>query len=90
MGMVAIKIKIMPESPETELMKVEEDIRKLMEKNDGKNPQFEVQPIAFGLKALVVLFGWPEEKEFEGFEKDLQKIKGVSSVEVIDMRRAIG
>jgi len=39
---------------------------------------------------LVVLFGWPEEKELGVFEKDLQKIKGVGSVEVMDMRRAIG
>jgi translation elongation factor EF-1beta len=49
-----------------------------------------VQPIAFGLKALIVLFGWPEEKEFEEFENSLMKIKGISSIKVIDMRRAIG
>lgn len=90
MGIVAVKIKIMPGSTETDLVKVEEEVRGRMEKNNIKNPQFEVQPIAFGLKALVVLFGWPEEKEFEVFEKELQKIKDVSSVEVIDMRRAIG
>lgn len=90
MGKVAIKIKIMPESPETDLEKVEGSIKKLMEKNDVENPQFEVQPIAFGLKALVVLFAWPEEKEFEEFEKNLQKVRGVSSLEILDMRRAIG
>jgi translation elongation factor aEF-1 beta len=90
MGIVAVKIKIMPESAETDLTKVEKEVRKRIEKNSVKNPQFEVQPIAFGLKALIVLFGWPEEKEFEGFEKEMQKIKGVGSVEVIDMRRAIG
>ena len=90
MGVVAIKIKIMPESAETDLGKVEKAVRKEMKKNNVKNPQFEIQPIAFGLKALIVLFAWPEEKEFERFEKDLQKTKGVGSVEVIDMRRAIG
>jgi elongation factor 1-beta len=90
MGEVVIKIKIMPESIETDLGKVEDEVRKKLEKNDVKNPKFEVQPIAFGLKALVVLFVWPEEKEFEGFEKDLQKINGVSSIEIMDMRRAIG
>ena len=90
MGLVAVKIKIMPKSTETDLVKVEEKVKKKLEENSVKNPQFKVQPIAFGLKALIILFGWPEEKEFEGFEKDLQKIKDVSSVEVIDMRRAIG
>lgn len=90
MGMVVIKIKIMPESTETDLSKVGEEIRKKLETNGVKNPQLEIQPIAFGLKALIVFFGWPEEKEFEKFEKELQKIKGVNSIEVIDMRRAIG
>jgi len=90
MGEVAIKIKIMPESTETDLEKVEEDIREKLKKNNVKNPQFEIQPIAFGLKALIVLFAWPEEKEFEEFEEKIRKTKGVSSVEIIDMRRAIG
>ena len=90
MGIMAVKIKIMPESLETDLVKIEEEVRKILEKNNVKNPQFEVQSIAFGLKALIVLFGWPEEKELNVFEKELQKTKGVSSIEVIDMRRAIG
>ena len=90
MGIMAVKIKIMPESLETDLVKIEEEVRKLMERTSVKNPKFEVQPVAFGLKTLIVLFGWPEEKEFEGFENSLMKVKGVSSTEVIDMRRAIG
>ena len=90
MGMVAVRIKIMPKSVETDLVKIEKEVRKILERDNVKNPQFEVQPIAFGLKALIILFGWPEEKELGVFEKDLQKIKGVSSTEVIDMRRAIG
>jgi len=90
MGIMAVKIKIMPESLETDLVKIEEEVKRMMERNGVKNPKFEVQPIAFGLKTLIVLFGWPEEKEFEGFENSLAKIKGVSSIEVIDMRRAIG
>lgn len=90
MGIVAVKVKIMPESTETDLVKVEEDVKRTMGKKNVKNPQFEVQPIAFGLKALIVLFGWPEEKELNVVEKNLQKINGVGSVEVVDMRRAIG
>jgi elongation factor 1-beta len=90
MGIMAVKIKIMPKSLETDLIKIEEEVKKMMEKCGVKNPKFEVQPIAFGLKTLIVLFGWPEEKEFEGFENSLMKIKGISSIKVIDMRRAIG
>lgn len=90
MAIMAVKIKIMPKSLETDLVKMEEDVKKMMERNGVKNSKFEVQPIAFGLKTLIVLFGWPEEKEFEEFEDCLMKIEGVSSTEVIDMRRAIG
>ncbi len=90
MGIMAVKIKIMPKSLETSLVKIEEEVKNILEKSSVKNPKFEAQPIAFGLKALIVLFGWPEEKEFEGFETNLMKIKGVSSIEIIDMRRAIG
>ncbi len=90
MGIMAVKVKIMPKSLETDLVKIEEEVRVVMKTRGVKNPEFEVQPIAFGLKALIVLFGWPEEKEFEGFENSLMKIKGISSIKVIDMRRAIG
>ena len=90
MGIMAVKVKIMPKSLETDLVKIEEEVRVVMKTRGVKNPKFEVQPIAFGLKALIVLFGWPEEKEFEGFENSLMKIKGISSIKVIDMRRAIG
>jgi len=90
MGITAIKIKIMPKSIETDLVKIEKEVRNKIEKNNVKNPQIEVQPIAFGLKALIVLFGWPEEKEFEEFEKDLKKIPGVSSIDVLDMRKTFG
>jgi len=90
MAVMAVKIKIMPKSLETDLVKVEEEVKKIMKTRGVKNPKFEVQPIAFGLKALIVLFGWPEEKEFEGFENSLMKIKDVSSIKIIDMRRAIG
>ncbi|MBS3086715.1 elongation factor 1-beta [Candidatus Pacearchaeota archaeon] len=90
MSIVAVKIKLMPASPETNLKEVEENVGMVLGKNNVKNPQFEIQPIAFGLKALIVMFGWPEEKELETLEEELKEIDGIGSVEVVDMRRAIG
>jgi elongation factor 1-beta len=90
MGVAAVKIKIMPISPEADMKKIEQDVRELIEKQGVKNPQFEIQPIAFGLKALIMMFGWPEEKELEELEEKLRKISDVSSVQLIDIRRAIG
>ncbi len=90
MGIVAVKIKLMPVSPETDMKKIEGKSREILEKDNVKNPQFETQPIAFGLNALIILFAWPEEKELEELEERLRKIEEVNSVEVIDIRRAIG
>lgn len=90
MGILAVKIKIMPSSPDVNLEEIEEKARKTIEDNGGKNPQFEKQPIAFGLNALIILFAWPEEKELEGLENSLKDIENVNSANVIDIRRAIG
>ncbi len=89
MGIVAVKIKIMPASVETDIKKIEEEVVTILNKNNVKNSKIEIQPIAFGLKALIVLFGWPEEKELVKLENELRKIKDVGSVTIVDMRRAI-
>ena len=90
MGIAAVKIKLMPTSPEVNLEKIQEEARKTIEEMDGKNPNFEKQPIAFGLNALEILFAWPEEKELEELEEKLKMIENVNSVQVTDIRRAIG
>ena len=90
MSVAAVKIKFMPSSLEADLSEIEVNIRKILERNSVRNPQFDVEPIAFGLKAIIVMFGWPEEKELDSLETELQKIPDVSSVQIIDIRRAIG
>ena len=90
MSVAAVKIKFMPSSLEADLSEIEVNIRKILERNSVKNPQFDIEPIAFGLKAIIVMFGWPEEKELDSLETELQKIPDVSSVQIIDIRRAIG
>lgn len=90
MGVAAVKIKLMPTSPEADLELVRASVEKLLESEQVKGPQFEIQPIAFGLKALIAMFGWPEEKELDKLQDQLGKIENVNSVELLDIRRAIG
>jgi len=90
MGITAVKIRIMPTSPETELENIKEIVKSLVEKKGGKNCKFEEEPIAFGLKAIIAFFAWPEELELETLETELRNIEDVSSIQVIDMRRAFG
>ncbi len=89
MGITGIKIKIMPTSPEVELEEIKEKSKALIEQKGGKNCKFEEEAIAFGLKAIIAFFEWPEEQELEELEEVLKKVKNVKSIQIIDMRRLI-
>lgn len=87
---MAVKMKIMPSSPNTNLEKIKKEAEKIIKKEGGKNCSFEEQKIAFGLNAIIVFFAWSEEKSLDELEKKLGKIKEVNSVSTIDIRRAFG
>jgi len=86
-GIAGIKIKIMPLSPEVNLEEIKNKAKAIIEEKGGKNREYEEEPIAFGLKAIIAFFEWPEEKELEEIEKDFEKIENVNSVQIIDMRK---
>lgn len=90
MSIAAVKIKIMPVSPEADLEQIKATAKSLVENMGGKNCTFEEEPIAFGLKAIIALFAWPEEKELEELEEKLNEIENVNSIQMIDIRRAFG
>ena len=91
MAEVLVKIKIMPESPEIDLDKVKEEINGMVEKFDAKLMQSNIEPIAFGLKAMNITLLWKEDRgSTDELEKKILGITGVQSVEVTDVRRAIG
>ncbi len=87
MSIVAVIVKIMPESPQVDLKKIVSKAKTNLEKENAKNISFQEENIAFGLKALKIKFAWPEEKDTSIIEKALEKIKGVSSVSIEDYRR---
>ncbi|MEK6848212.1 MAG: elongation factor 1-beta [Nanoarchaeota archaeon] len=90
MGTAIIKLKVMPNSPETNLEAIQKEIERIVAENSGKMGKLEIEPIAFGLKAIIATFTWPEEIETEKFEKAISSINNVSSVQIIDFRRAFG
>tara|TARA_B100000315_G_C14295592_1_gene459370 strand:+ start:276 stop:551 length:276 start_codon:yes stop_codon:yes gene_type:complete len=91
MADVIITLKIMPESPEINLKELEEKAKLEIENFGGEVGKVEIEPIAFGIKALKLIFVMPEEKgSTEELEKNVSEIIGVNSAEVTDVRRAIG
>jgi len=89
MGTVAVKMKIMPSSPEADLEQIKEEAKKILEDEEFHGTNFSEEPIAFGLKAVIVSFGGSEDKEMESLQKKLEEIENVNSVNVLDMRRAL-
>ena len=90
MGSMNVKIKLMPSSVDTNLEEIKEKSKAILEGKAGKNVRFEEEPIAFGLKAIIVFFIWSEEKELEPIEKSLEEIENVNSLQVLDIRKTIG
>jgi len=80
----------MPESPDTDLEKIQEESKTILEGQGAQNISFETKEVAFGLKAIMIKFAWPEEKDSSTYEDALAKIENVSSATTADYRRAFG
>ena len=91
MANVIITLKIMPESPDADLSKIEESAKKMISKFGGEVGKVDIIPVAFGLKALNIYFVMDEKKgSTDKLETEISTISEVMSVEVTDVRRAIG
>jgi len=82
MGKVFMKLRVMPKD-------VEVDLEALKEKVEASKPDevemadFGIQPIAFGLKALLVAAVMPDKEGIgDRLIEELQKIEDVESVEI--------
>ena len=90
MSTAAIQFKIMPTGTETDLENLKKEIKEKIESFSGVLNDIKEEPIAFGLKALIVTFALSEEQEVDEVENAIKEIQGISSIELIDYRRAIG
>ena len=90
MGIALITLKIMPLSPEINLEELKGQAKEEISKQEGKVGEIKEEPVAFGLKAIVISFELDESKELEAIEESLKNLENVNSVQVIDMRRAFG
>jgi translation elongation factor aEF-1 beta len=86
-GTNGAKYKLMPKSPETDLETIQEAAKKIIENFGGTNKPYEIQPIAFGLKAIIIFFFYPENMSTDHLEEEFSKIPGVASAQLIDMRK---
>jgi elongation factor 1-beta len=92
MGVAIVTIRVMPESPEIDLKEIEKQAFKLIDDFAGKGDRkSEIVPVAFGLKALNLMFSVNESKGSpDPVAEKIAELDGVQSAEVTDVRRAIG
>ena len=83
MGDVAIRMKVMPESTDIDLAKLKDAIKAAVP-SYARLHAMEEKPIAFGLKALIVVTIMNDKGGHspEETEEIFSKIPGVESVEV--------
>ena len=87
-GTNAVEVTIMPESLETNLEEIKEDIKNKLTK--ARNINIEEKDVAFGLKSLSLLIAWPENEDTDEIEAVISQIKGVSSCRIENIRKAFG
>jgi elongation factor 1-beta len=88
MGDVAAKIKVMPESVDTDLAELKEKLKAAIPEGADLYGDIVEEPIAFGLKALIVtLIVNDREGGTEVVEEAFAKVPGAENVQVIDVNR---
>jgi elongation factor 1-beta len=89
MGDVAATIKIMPESIDTDLNAIKDRIEEVLPEG-AELYGFEIEPVAFGLKALkVVILVGDLEGGTEPVEEAISNIDGVESLQVVELGRPV-
>lgn len=86
-GINGAKYKLMPTSPDVNLDSIQETAKKIVTEFGGTNKEYAIEPVAFGIKAVIVFFFYPDDKNAEEVEKKLAEIENVASVQLIDMRK---
>ncbi len=86
MGTVAIRFRLMPEGPETDLKAVEAAARERVESHGAKVLRVEVRPFAFGLSSMEMAVSMPDKQGSpEAIEEALAAIEGVQSAEIVEL-----
>lgn len=93
MANAIVKFKLMPESPEVDFDSILEQAKEIATQTGAKgNVAHEVNPIAFGLKEVIVIGMYEMAEDFSSdkIAEKMSEIKGVSDAEVLAVDLAMG
>ena len=90
MAKMFITLKIMPDDQDTDLNSIKNEAIKIITDFGGSFKEDSLEPVAFGLKALKIMYLIDESKGVDELCELLSAVNGIGNVEAVDMRRAIG
>ena len=91
MASIIVTMKIMPSAPTSDLESIRVKAENAISSFGGKVGRVDIVPVAFGLKSVNMIFIMDESKgSTETLENQISSIDNANSVDVIDVRRALG
>lgn len=88
MSLVHVLLKVLPDGPESDLDELLDSIEERCSDHPFSLKDHREEDIAYGLKALYVLFSIPDEEgTMQGLEDTVNETEGVSSLEVVSVSR---
>jgi len=93
MANAIITFKIMPESPDVDFEAIEKKGKEIAKEKGAKGEmQSKIEPLAFGLKQVLIyaMYEMEDGKDFDEISGEMKKIEGVSEAEIINMDLAMG
>ena len=91
MAQLIVSLRIMPEGVEINLDHVANQIKEKVADFGGEVGKVTTVPVAFGINSLEIVFVMEESKgSTDRLEEIITALPGVESVEVFDVRRALG
>ena len=89
-----VTFKVMPESPDADVEAIKEQMLAIAKKYGSKGEmQSKIEPLAFGLKQILVYAMYEmndESRDFDKISGEMAKIEGASTAEIINMDLAMG
>lgn len=88
MGEVAAKMKVMPESIDTDLNGLKEKLAAAVPKGSEIYGEIVEEPVAFGLKALIItVVVGDQEGGTEAVEEAFAKVEGAENIQILELGR---
>lgn len=89
MANIVISFKILPEGIEVDFNQLQKQIEKALPAEAKIYADFQTEPIAFGLNALIAHIQIPEDETgiLDKTEQSIEKVPGVSRIQTLMVRR---